>query len=63
MSKKKKRFSVTLNCTSALKIHSNIKLASFQFIGFEMGRGKATKAHARIHLPETNKKDAVIYLG
>lgn len=64
MSKKKKKvFSLLLNYTSALKIHSNTKLVAFQFIGFEMERGKVTQAHDRIPMPETNKKDAVTYLG
>lgn len=61
--KKKKEFSLLLNYTSALKIHSNTKLVAFQFIGFEMETGKVTQAHDRIPTPETNKKDAVTYLG
>lgn len=52
-----------LNYTSALKIHSNTKLVSFQFIDFEMEGGKVTQAHARKHMPETNKKDTVTHLG
>lgn len=63
MSKEKKGFSVLLNYTSALNIHSNTRLFSFQFIGFEMERGKVTQANARTQMPETNKKDAVTYLG
>lgn len=52
-----------LNYIFALKIHSNTKLVSFQFIGFEMERGKVTQAHARTQMPEMNKKHAVTYLG
>lgn len=49
--KKKKILSALLWYASALKTHSNIRLVSFQFIGFEMDRGKVTQAHTRTHMP------------